>query len=296
MKYLANIIPIVTIFPVANVYGFFPKYKLPPNRSPDLGNRLERRQGYTHFNQREIQNNNLASVFALRGGMSGDEVIGEVFEWCSNLGAPAALVAGAVLATFSEAREKLTTRRSDSNTVRRAKKLTKFLLLTAFGLQIVCIFVTTVMGTMLKSYGDNPLSAATAAMTHKSALGFMQKNYEFEYLATRVSFLQGLFNWLLAIAVEFAIPDADDTKSSLIMDRFISWTLLSIVLLMLSFYNGHMTFYQNYGEMVSRCIIVTWRRFFWRWPPRPMSLVTIPSLVMSIIQGYRAFRANDEDE
>jgi len=83
---------------------------------------------------------------AIRGGTSDDVLAAEAFDWCSNLGAPAALVAGAVLATLSSTRNELTPRETDAPGVQWRKKICRFLLLSAFALEVFCIFVTTVTG------------------------------------------------------------------------------------------------------------------------------------------------------
>ena len=58
------------------------------------------------------------------------EVATGAFDWTCNLGAPAALVAGAVMATTSEYKddESLVTREGDHKWVRQAKKMIKVLL------------------------------------------------------------------------------------------------------------------------------------------------------------------------
>lgn len=85
----------------------------------------------------------------LRGGSSGPDV-GELamgaYDWCGNLGAPSALVAGAVVATLYETMKSgdLVLDRDDTLIVALAKKLTRMLLMSAFALETVSIFVTTV--------------------------------------------------------------------------------------------------------------------------------------------------------
>ena len=120
----------------------------------------------------------VAAVVAssLRGGVSDDVLASEAFQWCSNLGAPAALVAGAVLATLSSTRNELTPLETDGHGAQLRKKicrvrsyvkeyiiakaassmmlssfqisrclaLLQFLLLSAFAFEVFCIFVTTV--------------------------------------------------------------------------------------------------------------------------------------------------------
>lgn len=70
----------------------------------------------------------------------------DAWEWTSNLGAPAALVAGAVLVTLGETRNRLIPKKSDMQWVRVTKQLTRFLLLTSFAFEVVSIFVSTVTG------------------------------------------------------------------------------------------------------------------------------------------------------
>jgi hypothetical protein len=92
----------------------------------------------------------------IRGGSVDLEMASEAFAWCSNLGAPAALVAGAVLVTLGETREEMAPMRKDTAKVRRFKQLQRFLLLSAFALETISIFATTVTGTMLLTQGDHP--------------------------------------------------------------------------------------------------------------------------------------------
>lgn len=97
------------------------------------------------------------ALTTIRGGSAADlEMAGGAFDWCANLGAPAALVGGAVLATLAETREEMAPKRRDSQKQRLVKQVQRFLLLSAFALEIISIFATTVTGTMLLSQGDQP--------------------------------------------------------------------------------------------------------------------------------------------
>lgn len=129
------------------------------------------------------------------------------WEWCSNLGAPAALVAGAVLATLIEGQDSLSPKKSDRLYARILKQPSRLLLLRSFVLEIISIFVTTVTGTMLLSIGDAAVAGAPLAMVnYKSPIGFLMHNYEFEFLTAYMCFLQGLFNWLGSVVLELLIP------------------------------------------------------------------------------------------
>ena len=174
-----------------------------------------------------------AIAVALRGGGGVDdlELAVDSFEWCANLGAPAALVGGAVLATLAETREDLSPRKSDPQNLRLLKQVTRFLLLSAFALEIISIFSTTVTGTMLLAHGDVP-AGVQAGIQYHSPMGFLRFNHEFEYLTARITFLQGLFNWLIATALEVVIPKEAEGEAAKRMNQFIASSLLTIVLLM----------------------------------------------------------------
>ena len=163
--------------------------------------------------------------------------------------------------------------------------MTTFLLMTAFGLQIVSIFVTTVTGTMLLS-----CDASTLKTTATSALGFLKEHFEFEYLTSRISFLQGLLNWLGAVALEHTIPRKGEGKAAAKMNRFIASSLLTLILLLVSFYNHHMTFYHNYSHMLSRWLKVSFVRYVGHWPPRPLALLFVPTTLLSLYLGARALQ------
>jgi hypothetical protein len=108
-----------------------------------------------------------------RGGqVSDDDLAQAAFDWTSQLGAPAALVAGAVLATLSETRESLVPHKNDKVWIRVAKKLCRALLLSSFAFEVFCIFVTTVTGTMLLSHGDVP-AGQHAGIHYHSPMGFL---------------------------------------------------------------------------------------------------------------------------
>jgi len=71
-------------------------------------------------------------------------------------------------------------------------------------------------------------------------------------------------------------------------------------MLMLAFYNKHLTFHANYGAMLVNWITAAWQRYIWMWPPRPLMLIFVPSTLLSIFYGIQAFfgedEANAEDE
>lgn len=171
--------------------------------------------------------------------------------------------------------------KSDKKWIQFAKKLTRLLLLTAFILQIICIFVTTVLGTDLLSIDEFPKGSYT------TALEFLKDNFEFEYLTARISFLQGLLNWLAAIALEHIIPQGNETEARRKLDLLIFYSLSSVIIMMISFYNVHQTFYDNYFGMICQYAHIIMKRYVFHWPPRIMNVVAMPFFLLSAVYGYQ---------
>uniref|UniRef100_A0A7S2UAZ9 Uncharacterized protein n=1 Tax=Attheya septentrionalis TaxID=420275 RepID=A0A7S2UAZ9_9STRA len=210
----------------------------------------------------------------------------DAWEWTANLGAPAALVAGAVLVTMSETRGEFAPRQSDRKWVRVAKQLTRLFLLSSFALEVISIFVSTVTGTVLLSHGA--VAPVTKAIGYGSPLGLLKHHHEFEYLTIRIGFLQGLLNWLAAVALEIMIPKEKEPLCARRMNAFMTTCLFTIIFWIMAFYNHHLTFYGNYWHMLARYGLLFRRRFFCG-QFRPMSLLYGPSSLLSIFLGWRAF-------
>ena len=232
------------------------------------------------------------AIASLRGGVSVEvsDIVVSAYDWCINLGAPSALVAGAVIATIYEniGSGALDVRRKDTYLVRCTKRLTRVLLITAFALEVLAIFVTTVTGTMLLSRTLDYMDEVVPVTLETTPLAFLRSNFEFEYLTARIAFLQGVLNWMTAIALAHYIPNAT-TGVTRKMNQFIGTLLCSTILLMLAFYNNHMTFYDNYFTMVIAWIRVTLKRFVFHNPPRPLVFLMGPCLLACVIFGIQTF-------
>jgi hypothetical protein len=217
----------------------------------------------------------------------------DAWEWTANLGAPAALVAGAVLVTLSENRVDMAPRRQDKKWIRLLKQTCRFLLLSSFALEVVSIFVSTVIGTVLLSHGEQLTKAAGGVVGqlvgYASPLGLLHHHHEFEYLTIRIGFLQGLLNWLAAVAMEVMVPKEGENVSARRMNAFMASCLVSLILWILAFYNHHLSYYGDYGGMLRRYGALFAQKFFGDWPPRPMTWLYGPSFVTSIFLGWRAF-------
>jgi len=228
------------------------------------------------------------SLLALRGGATStaNDLIGPARDWMNNLASPAALVAGAVVGTLYENMRggALDIDADDTIYVKYAKKATFALLISSFGFQITSIFVTTISGTMFLSQDfSNFKTTATAP------LAFLREHFfEFEYLTSRLGFLQGLMNWLAAVAIESTIPRPTQSIEERRMNTFCATSLATLMLLLFSFYNDHMTFYSNYFEMISRWCVVASNRYL-RFPKGPLVYLYVPALMASLYTGVRAF-------
>lgn len=99
----------------------------------------------------------------------------EAWQWTANICAPAALVAGAVLASMNETRERSVPRQLDPNWVRMLKRIMRFLLLTSFALEVVSIFVGTMTGSVLLGHGKQ---VASKAIGYKSPLQLLHHHHE----------------------------------------------------------------------------------------------------------------------
>lgn len=103
-------------------------------------------------------------LMRLRGGAAGSATGASAmadqcyasWEWMAALGAPAALVGGAAIASFFELREGLAPRGDDSPFRRSCKATCLLMLLSSFACEIVCVFVGQVTGDAVQSNGDAP--------------------------------------------------------------------------------------------------------------------------------------------
>lgn len=123
-----------------------------------------------------------SAALLLRGG-EVSELATSAYEWCVNLGNPSALVAGAVIATIYEniGSGALDIDDDDSKTIQFGKRLTRVLLLSAFALEVISIFVTTVTGTMLLSKTEHVLDSYNSKIMVTQAttpLSFLRDNFE----------------------------------------------------------------------------------------------------------------------
>lgn len=92
----------------------------------------------------------IQTVANIRGGeVDASRIVNDSYGWLMSLGAPSALVAGAVIGSLYEfnRNDNLELERKDGTLVKTAKKIAKLLLVFAFALELLSIFVVTVMGT-----------------------------------------------------------------------------------------------------------------------------------------------------
>ena len=100
----------------------------------------------------------------------------EAWEWTSNMGAPAALVAAAVLVTLSETRLETSPTKADKTWIRFLKRCMRFLLMSSFALEVGSIFVGNMTGSMLLGHG--PQTAAKKIVGYMSPLQLLHHHHE----------------------------------------------------------------------------------------------------------------------
>ena len=115
-----------------------------------------------------------------------------------------------------------------------------------------------------------------------------------EYLTTQICFLQGLFHWLAAVAIELQLPKRGETTSAKRMNRCLTAWLLTLILWMLAFYNHHLSFYADYFSMIQRWLRLFIQKYVFHAPIRPLSLLYIPATLYSINLTWKAFRSRPE--
>jgi len=229
------------------------------------------------------------------------------WEWMSTLGSPATLVGGAALASFFELRNHLSPVETDSRRIQIGKSLVLIMLIMAFASEIACVFLGTITGDQLMANSDVPAPAPFGMLDGgggrwgrgtgrincmaASPMGMMHRELEFEFLASRVGFFQGILLWLGALSVELALTaDAINWRTAgrvMVQRRRLlfaaSLSTLALLVWMVAFFNWHLPFYKNYWEILKHLAYVTWTRYVWHLgPPRFTALVVLAPLGASV--------------
>ena len=144
------------------------------------------------------------------------------------------------------------------------------LLTSSFAMELLVVFMTTVQVTRMLGLTDVSFDA-------KSAMGLLHDEFEFEYLACRLFFLQGLLNWLGAISLQL-IRDDHNSKTPMGTRNFkrsIGMSIFGVMIMIVAFYNNHLNFYNNYFDMIKRLCAIGFERYFMVWPPRPLPIIAL---------------------
>jgi hypothetical protein len=159
------------------------------------------------------------------------------------------------------------------------------------------VYVATVTGTMLLSGGK--VDVVTKLVTDVgSATELLHQNLEFEYVAIRAGFFQGLMNWLIAIALQIFCESGKTgiTKQAQRLCVGLGFSMVSMVVIMLSFYNLHLNYYANYAAMIGRLAQLFVQRYFLCWPPRVLPVVAAVPAILSTYYIATAFVKHHADE
>ena len=84
-------------------------------------------------------------------------------------------------------------------------------------------------------------------------------------------------------------------KATTWMRYFIGTSLLSTLLLMISFLNKHMNFYASYYHMLADFHVKFFQQYFLCTPVRPMALLAAAVFASSCGCFYMAINADDDD-
>ena len=99
----------------------------------------------------------------------------DAWEWTNGMGAPAALVAGAVLVTLSETRTETAPKPQDKSWIRFTKQMMRFLLMSSFALEVASIFVANMTGSVLLGKGPQ---ASNKLVGYMSPLQLLHHHHE----------------------------------------------------------------------------------------------------------------------
>lgn len=218
----------------------------------------------------------------------------DAWEWTNAIGAPAALVAGAVLVTLSETRESTAPLKGDKPRVRCLKRSMRFLLASSFALEVVSIFTATMTGSVL--LGHSSQQVAKKMVGYEAGLQLMHHHHEFEYLTIQICFLQGLLNWLASVAVDFLLPKEHETRSARRLNKSLAAWSTTLMVWMLAFYNHHLSFYSDYFHMLVRFGQLFVQRYVLERPIRPLMLVYIPLTIWSAKLTWKAVISPPEED
>ena len=250
---------------------------------------------------------NALPLLRLHGGSSGVEMVDQstqAYEWTVNIATAAALVAGASLASLFDHGLHVELRdfrtpggRRFATLIHNMRMFSSVLLALAFAFEIETVFVATVTGTMLLSRGRSAQAFDPSAF---SAMELLHRQLEFEYCLIRAGFFQGLLNWLSAIGLRFFVSLATPMEADMVEWRNgsidtparqrqrlalgvgLMLTMFALVMMMVSFYNYHLNYYDNYPAMLTRLRHLAWHRYIACQPRRVLPLCAFATLLGAI--------------
>jgi hypothetical protein len=157
----------------------------------------------------------------------------------NNIRTPAALIGGAALANAFALSKLPNDERFDTWQWRLASQAYVMMMLLAFGLEFMTIFMATAVGVRLMAGGYNP--------TARSAVEMLVREFELEYVTIRCQFFTGVLSFLIAQSIRVR------RELSLVsppLGRAGFFFLLYAVLNVLSFFGKQLVFYDGYFSLV----------------------------------------------
>ena len=232
---------------------------------------------------------------ALRGGAITEiNAISGACSWMTGIRTPATLVAGSALSSFLAFSHELKMDPTDTFVTKTLKRFCLVLLFSSFFLEVFCIFASTVTSTWLMAFGsENTPTLQGINPMATSAISFLERELEFEFVTMRLFFIQGLLGWLTGVAVRFLLPclKSETARADRELAKFYSRGLVTLVLMMLHYFQRHIVFYPTYAHMVARFFVLGAKRF---WPPSNPLIIcaaaasawTISALVTAVKEDF----------
>ena len=160
-------------------------------------------------------------------------------DFFNNLRTPAALIGGAALANAFAMAKLPDDKRFDSWGWRFASKTYTMLMLFAFGLEFMTVFMATAAGVRVTGGGYNPMADTPVAL--------LVREFELEYVTIRSQFFTGVLSFLLAQAIRVR-KELVLVSPALARTAFLF--LLFAVLNVLSFFGSQLVYYDGYFALM----------------------------------------------
>mmetsp|Transcript_86789 Transcript_86789/g.136926 ORF Transcript_86789/g.136926 Transcript_86789/m.136926 type:complete len:354 (-) Transcript_86789:160-1221(-) len=203
----------------------------------------------------------------------GTNQLGAAVGFFTNLRVPATLLTGTALgALFIDLKD------HNGPKFQYLRTLYQLFAACTIALELSCVFMSTTMGVRLLAGGFDPV--ATSAVT------FLRREFEFEYIACRLAFFTGILSFLSLIGLRIWLTFAE--KQPYIARAFV-FLLGSIAMFFDAFWRHTVVNYGGYFQMLRRLIYLFVFDFL---PSQPLlsTLTMIGFGTASLVSFFLGFR------